>query len=43
MIRAVRAPSAARQERGRREFTELAERWGVEPAVERLVGTEIRA
>jgi SAM-dependent methyltransferase len=43
MIRAVRAPSAARQERGRREFTELAERWGVEPAVERLVGAEIRA
>jgi SAM-dependent methyltransferase len=43
MIRAVQAPSPEREERGRREFTELAERWGVEPAVERLVGAPIRA
>jgi len=43
MIRAVRAPSPEREQRGRREFTELAERWGVEPAVERLVGAPLRA
>jgi SAM-dependent methyltransferase len=37
MIRAVRAPSPAREERARREYGELAGRWGVEPALERLL------
>ena len=37
MLRAVRSPSAARDERGRREFAELRDRWGVEPAIERLL------
>jgi SAM-dependent methyltransferase len=37
MIRAVRAPSRQRESRARREYAELAERWGVEPALERLL------
>jgi len=37
MIRAVRAPSRQRESRARREYTALAERWGVEPALERLL------
>lgn len=38
MIRAVRAPSPDREERARREYDDLARRWGVEPALERLLG-----
>jgi SAM-dependent methyltransferase len=37
MLRAERSPSAVRDERGRREFAELRDRWGVEPAIERLL------
>jgi SAM-dependent methyltransferase len=37
MIRAVRAPSPQRATRARREYTALAERWGVEPALERML------
>jgi SAM-dependent methyltransferase len=37
MIRAVRAPSARRAERARREYAQLAAAWGVEPALERLL------
>jgi SAM-dependent methyltransferase len=37
MIRAVRAPSEARSQRARREYAALADRWGVEPALERLI------
>ena len=39
MLRAVRAPSRAREERARREFAELRDAWGVEPAIERLLAT----
>jgi SAM-dependent methyltransferase len=42
MIRAVRAPSPRRAERARREYAELADRWGVRPALERLVPAPIR-
>jgi SAM-dependent methyltransferase len=38
MIRAVRAPSARRAERARREYAELADAWRVEPALQRLLG-----
>jgi SAM-dependent methyltransferase len=38
MIRAVRAPSPEREERAWREYADLARRWGVEPALERLLG-----
>src|SRR3954449_8346631 len=38
MLRAVRAPSASRAARARREYVELRDRWGVEPAIERLLG-----
>jgi SAM-dependent methyltransferase len=37
MLRAERTASPARDERGRREFAELRDRWGVEPAIERLL------
>jgi SAM-dependent methyltransferase len=43
MIRAVRDPSPAREERARREYDELAGRWGVEPALERLLGGRFRS
>jgi len=43
MIRAVRAPSRPRAERARREYDELAGRWGVEPALERLLGERFRS
>ncbi len=37
MIRAVKAPSHTREERGRSEYTALRDRWGVRPALERLL------
>jgi SAM-dependent methyltransferase len=37
MLRAERMASPARDERGRREFAELRDRWGVDPAIERLL------
>ncbi len=39
MLRAVRAPSASRGTRARRESADLRDRFGVEPAIERLLGT----
>jgi SAM-dependent methyltransferase len=42
MIRAVRAPSRTREERARREYRELRDAWGVEPALERLMPTRAR-
>ncbi|HEY3549528.1 MAG TPA: hypothetical protein VGK69_00525, partial [Gaiellaceae bacterium] len=39
MLRAVKAPSASRATRARREFAELRDRFGVDPAIERLLGT----
>jgi SAM-dependent methyltransferase len=38
MLRAVRSPSPARAARARAEYTELRDSWGVDPAVERLLG-----
>ena len=43
MIRAVRSPSDARARRARREYEDLAGRWGVEPALERLLGERFRS
>ena len=37
MLRAVRAPSASREARARAEYVELRDRFGVEPAIERLL------
>jgi SAM-dependent methyltransferase len=37
MLRAVRAPSASREARARAEYAELRDRFGVEPAIERLL------
>jgi SAM-dependent methyltransferase len=37
MLRAVRSPSPARAARARSEFAELRDRYGVDPAVERLL------
>jgi SAM-dependent methyltransferase len=37
MIRAVKAPNAARAERALREYHELADTWGVKPTLEGLV------
>jgi SAM-dependent methyltransferase len=37
MIRAISAPSPQREARARRDYTALAERWDVEPALERLL------
>jgi len=37
MLRAVKAPSAARAERARAEFVALRDRYGVAPAIERLL------
>jgi SAM-dependent methyltransferase len=39
MLRAVKAPSASRATRARRDFAELRDRYGVDPAIERLLGT----
>jgi len=41
MLRAVRAPSPSRSARARREFVELRDRYGVDPAVQRLLGREL--
>jgi len=38
MLRAERAPSEPRAERAAAEYVELRDRWGVEPAIERLLG-----
>lgn len=38
MLRAVRSPSPARARRAAAEFAELRDRWGVDPAIERLLG-----
>jgi SAM-dependent methyltransferase len=37
MLRAFRAPSAAREARARSEYVELRDRFGVDPAIERLL------
>jgi SAM-dependent methyltransferase len=37
MLRALRAPSGAREARARAEYVELRDRYGVEPAIERLL------
>jgi hypothetical protein len=41
MLRAERAPSTARAERAAAEYVELRDRWGVEPAIERLLGDRL--
>ncbi|HEX4678355.1 MAG TPA: SAM-dependent methyltransferase [Gaiellaceae bacterium] len=41
MLRAERAPSASRAERAVAEYVELRDRWGVEPAIERLLGARL--
>jgi SAM-dependent methyltransferase len=41
MLRGVRAPSPRREARARREYAELAARWGVEPALARLLGDRL--
>jgi SAM-dependent methyltransferase len=41
MLRAERAPSATRAERAAAEYVELRDRWGVEPAIERLLGDRL--
>jgi SAM-dependent methyltransferase len=41
MLRAERAPSASRAERAAAEYAELRDRWGVEPAIERLLGDRL--
>jgi SAM-dependent methyltransferase len=41
MLRAERAPSAPRAERAAGEYVELRDRWGVEPAIERLLGDRL--
>jgi SAM-dependent methyltransferase len=37
MLRAVRAPGDERRARGRDDYVELRDRWGVSPAIERLL------
>ena len=37
MLRAERAPSRSRADRAAAEYLELRDRWGVEPAIERLL------
>jgi SAM-dependent methyltransferase len=37
MLRAERDPSPARERRARSEYVELRDRWGVEPAIQRLL------
>jgi SAM-dependent methyltransferase len=41
MLRAERAPSSARARRARRDYLELRDRYGVQPAVERLLGFQL--
>jgi SAM-dependent methyltransferase len=41
MLRAERSPSAPRAERAAAEYLELRDRWGVEPAIERLLGDRL--
>jgi SAM-dependent methyltransferase len=41
MLRAERAPSPQRTERAAAEYVELRDRWGVEPAVERLLADRL--
>jgi hypothetical protein len=41
MLRAERAPSQPRAERAAAEFVELRDRFGVEPAIERLLGDRL--
>jgi SAM-dependent methyltransferase len=41
MLRAERAPSAPRAERAASEYVELRDRWGVAPAIERLLGDRL--
>src|SRR3954454_6629980 len=41
MLRAERAPSAARARRAGAEYVELRDRWGVDPAIERLLGERL--
>jgi SAM-dependent methyltransferase len=41
MLRAERAPSATRGERAAAEYVELRDRWGVDPAIERLLGDRL--
>ena len=41
MLRAERAPSPQRVERAAAEYVELRDRWGVEPAVERLLADRL--
>jgi len=41
MLRAERAPSATRAERAAAEYVELRNRWGVDPAIERLLGDRL--
>jgi SAM-dependent methyltransferase len=41
MLRAERAPSLPRAERAAAEYVELRDRWGVDPAIERLLGDRL--
>jgi SAM-dependent methyltransferase len=41
MLRAERSPSEQRAERAAAEYIELRDRWGVEPAIERLLGNRL--
>jgi len=41
MLRAEQAPSAARARRAGAEYVELRDRWGVDPAIERLLGDRL--
>lgn len=41
MLRAERAPSATRAERAAAEYVELRNRWGVDPAIGRLLGDRL--
>ncbi|HEV7640321.1 MAG TPA: SAM-dependent methyltransferase [Gaiellaceae bacterium] len=41
MLRAERAPSTARTDRAAAEYVELRDRWGVTPAIERLLGDRL--
>jgi SAM-dependent methyltransferase len=41
MLRAERAPSAERARRAASEYRELRDRWGVSPAIERLLGDRL--
>ncbi len=41
MLRAERSPSASRTKRATAEYLELRDRWGVEPAIERLLSRQL--